>query len=230
MGGIAKPRTWGTFVATYEATKFDHAFDVSWSQGGEDLGLVRALSGIKNGRYVDVGAHHPSRFSVTRKLAAIGWSGINIDANPSLIKAFELVRPNDVNLWRCVGSEAEYELTIFEEPAISTVNKEWRTKFLSENQRVASEIKVPGISLREVFDTYFGRGFPDLLSIDAEGADLDVIKSAELSNGVGPDWLLLEADPPLSNIVETPAVKYALGLGYEIHLIMGMSTLLHKKL
>jgi len=229
FAGIANPRTWGPLVETFESTKFDHAFDISWSQGGEDIGLVFALRGISNGRFVDVGAHDPSRFSVTRKLSALGWSGINIDGNPDLMPAFEKHRPRDVNLWACVGSEPEYTFTIFEEPAISTVNSEWRVKFIGENQQVKKEIKVPGISLRTVFERYFDGGFPELLCIDAEGADLDVLKSALLENGNGPEWLLLEADPPLSKVMETPAVEYALSLGYEIHLVMGMSTLLHMK-
>jgi hypothetical protein len=78
-------KTWGPFVETYETTGFDHAFAVSWSQGGEDLALLSALQGIYNGCYIDVGAHDPSRFSVTRHLYQRGWSGINVDANPHLI-------------------------------------------------------------------------------------------------------------------------------------------------
>jgi len=227
--GIANPRTWGPLVETFETTKFDHAFDVSWSQGGEDIGLISALSGTSNGSFVDVGAHDPSRFSVTRKLSMRGWTGVNIDGNPDLIPAFEKNRPGDINLWACVGSESEYIFTIFEEPAISTVSSEWRVKFISENQKIRKEIKVPGISLRTVFDRYFDGGFPNLLCIDAEGADLDVLKSANLARFSGPEWLLLEADPPLSTVLETPAVGYALSLGYEIHLVMGMSTLMHLK-
>jgi hypothetical protein len=227
--GIANPRTWGPLVETFESTKFDHAFDISWSQGGEDIGLVSALRGVSHGRFVDVGAHDPSRFSVTRKLSMRGWSGINIDGNPDLIPAFEKHRPGDINLWACVGTEPEYTFTIFEEPAISTVNTEWREKFKGENQKVKREIKVPGISLRTIFEKYFEGGFPQLLCIDAEGADLDVLKSANLEKGNGPEWLLLEAEPPLTTVLETPAIAYALKLGYEIHLIMGMSTLLHMK-
>jgi FkbM family methyltransferase len=227
--GITNPRTWGPFVYAFENSKFDYPFHISWSQGGEDIGLAMVFRGIKNGKYVDVGAHHPSRFSVTRKLQSTGWSGINIDANPDLIAEFDRKRPNDINLWNCIGSQKEYEFTIFEDPAISTVNEEWRTKFLGLDKKIKSEIKVPGRPLHDVFTQYFKGGYPDLLCIDAEGADLDVLQSAQLTYGVGPEWLLLEADPPLSNITKTPAVKFALELGYEVHLILGMSTLLHKK-
>jgi FkbM family methyltransferase len=228
FAGIVNPKKWRVFVEAYETTKFDHAFDVSWSQGGEDKGLTLAFQGLGQGTYVDVGAHHPSRFSVTRKLVNLGWSGVNIEANPALIEAFEKARPNDINLWACVGTEAEYKLTVFTEPAISTVNSDWRLKFLEENQEIASEITVPGVSLKEIFSDYFNGSYPDLLCIDAEGSDLEVLESAELEKGVGPEWLLLESFPPLREVIKTPAVELALKLGYEIHLIMGMSTLLRK--
>ncbi len=227
--GILNPKTWGPFVETFERTRFDHAFDISWSQGGEDIGLLMALRNIPNGRYLDVGAHHPSRFSVTRLLSQHGWCGVNVEANPNLVSAFEKERKQDINLWFCVGTEKEYSLSIFEEPALSTVNPDWKIRFESENQKVASIVQVPGVSLEELFRKYFENGFPDLLCIDAEGSDLNVIQSANLSLGTGPEWILLEADPPLRKVVETPAVAHVLELGYEIHLVMGMSTLLHRK-
>jgi hypothetical protein len=58
----------GVFTRTYEQTNFDFDFHVSWSQGGEDLALLSIFLGQQGGVYIDVGAHHPSRFSVTRHL------------------------------------------------------------------------------------------------------------------------------------------------------------------
>ena len=62
----------GTFTRTFELTKFDYDFKVSWSQGGEDLALLSIFSNQPEGTYIDVGAHHPSRFSVTRHLYQSG--------------------------------------------------------------------------------------------------------------------------------------------------------------
>ena len=39
-----------------------------WSQEGEDILLKRIFANKKNGFYIDVGAHHSSRFSNTYKL------------------------------------------------------------------------------------------------------------------------------------------------------------------
>jgi len=119
---LLNPKTWGPFSEIASITKFDHAFSVSWSQGGEDLGLLSALMNVENGRYLDIGAHHPNRFSVTRHLNQRGWSGVNVDANSDLIPEFNKKRPRDRNIWSCVGLNDSYIFHIFDEPAISTMN------------------------------------------------------------------------------------------------------------
>jgi hypothetical protein len=75
---LLKRKSWGPFIEIAEITKFDHSISVSWSQCGEDLALLHLLP--PNGRYLDIGAHHPSRFSVTRHLYQRGWDGINVEA------------------------------------------------------------------------------------------------------------------------------------------------------
>ncbi|ETD27688.1 hypothetical protein [Helicobacter canis] len=76
----------------------------SYSIEGEDR-IVRALLWQKHdkGFYVDVGAHHPFRFSNTYLFYTQGWSGINIDATPGSMKAFNKYRPRDINLEVGVG-------------------------------------------------------------------------------------------------------------------------------
>jgi FkbM family methyltransferase len=222
----------GPFVETSELTGFDHAFSVSWSQGGEDLALNAVLHEIAFGRFIDVGAHHPSRFSVTRHLYQRGWSGVNVDANPHLLKEFSKKRTRDKNIWAAVGSKTDYEFTIFTEPAISTVNGEWKVKFLNENQKIKEVLKVPGKTLRSILMENFSSYQLDLLAIDAEGADFAVLESLSLSTlpkTLFPKYILLEAAPPVSNALRTPAVKHAIDHGYEPFMVLSMSTLLKFK-
>ena len=229
---LRKKKTWGPFVEASEATGFDHAFSVSWSQGGEDLALQSAMNEITFGKYIDVGAHDPSRFSVTRHLYQRGWSGVNVDANPHLLKSFQKQRIRDKNIWAAVGVETEYELTIFDEPAISTVNNDWRIKFLQENQSIKEVLNVPGKTLRSILDENFGGYQLDLLAIDAEGADFEVLQSLilpTLPRELFPKHLLLEAAPPVAKALETPAVKLAIEHGYEPFMVLSMSTLLKFK-
>jgi FkbM family methyltransferase len=222
-------RAWGPFTEIAEATSFDHAMSVSWSQGGEDIALIHALSGQRSGKYIDIGAHHPSRFSVTRHLYQMGWTGVNVDANQELVNVFNTVRTKDKNICVAVGSEANYYFTIFEEAAISTLDPEWRDKFISENNKIAREVNVEGRKLRTILDDFQPEKRIDLLSIDAEGSDLQVLESLEfetLEKSRFPKWILLETTPPVSNALQTPAVALAIRMGYEPHMVLPMSTLL----
>ena len=64
----------------------------SWSQEGEDRILYRIFEQQPVGFYVDVGAHHPKRFSNTYFFYRRGWRGINIDAMPGSMKNFEKLK------------------------------------------------------------------------------------------------------------------------------------------
>ena len=226
---LVNPRSWGPFVQAAETTRFDHAFLVSWSQGGEDLALLSIFGTDFKGRYLDIGAHHPSRFSLTRHLYQLGWRGVNIDANQKLISEFTKSRPKDINLCFAIGPEKFYEFTIFSEPAISTVNIEWRDKFLSESNTIERVEVVAGRKLRDVYDEFFAHSAADILSVDAEGADFEVIKSMDFDSLPAnrfPRYLLLETTTPVTEALGAAAVKFAIGLGYTPVMVLPMSTIL----
>jgi len=87
--------------------------------------LERFLEHRHSGFYVDVGAHHPKRFSNTYRLYRRGWRGLNIDANPGSMTLFQNVRPRDINVEAAVSSTPR-ELTyyIFNEPALNTFKRD----------------------------------------------------------------------------------------------------------
>lgn len=70
----------------------------SYSQEGEDMILRRIFGSQTSGFYIDVGAHHPKRFSNTYFFYKKGWAGINIDAMPGSMKAFQKVRYRDIEI------------------------------------------------------------------------------------------------------------------------------------
>ena len=220
------------FLQAYKITKFDYQFLVSYSQCAEDLSLLIALENIKNGTYIDIGAHHPSRYSNTRLLYDQGWSGVNIDANPDLIKEFQIKRKRDVNLFRAVGSLPEYKIAIFTESAVSTVVENWEIEQLANHRILDRYQVVKGITLREVFDKYFLSKECDLLSIDIEGADFEALKSIEfqtLAKNRYPNWILVETSPPVSKSLAFESVRYAIQFGYIPYFVLPAATLLKKE-
>lgn len=226
---LRKKSSWGPFVEAFETTRFDHGFSVSWSQAAEDLAILAVLEDIEEGRYLDIGAHHPTRFSVTRHLFQRGWSGVNVDANADLIPNFLKTRPIDISINYCVGDKKEYQLSVFDETAISTVNQEWDAKFLQENNVRISVRTVPGITLQKLLEEHFPTKGPDFLNIDIEGADLEALKSGSfnlLPRNLRPNWILVESNPPLANTVKNDSVQLLVSWGYEVWLILPFACLL----
>src|SRR5215469_17329302 len=95
------------------------AMRISYSQFGEDL-TVRShfWENFDNssGRFIDVGAFHPFKYSNTMLLSQLGWRGINIDCDPVKIARFKKLRPQDHNVCAAVG-EAPGEMVCLEYPS-----------------------------------------------------------------------------------------------------------------
>lgn len=208
---------WSTEGARRLAEKADPHLRLSWSQDGEDMILRRMFEGEGSGFYVDVGAHHPFRFSNTCYFHRRGWRGINIDANPAAIDEFRRHRPSDINL--CVGiAKASGKLVFhrFNEPALDTF----------DSQLAAERAALPGCQLvgkREIavmpLSHILARHLPDgveidFLSIDVEGLDLDVLKSNDWRR-FRPRILLVEArGADISALPDDPACRFMRGVGY----------------
>ena len=98
---------------------------ISYSQEGEDRILCRFFEDKKDpGFYVDVGAHHPYRFSNTQLFYDMGWRGINIDPNPEAIRLFSQCRQGDINLNVGIGKQRNLrQYFAFEESAYNTFDQ-----------------------------------------------------------------------------------------------------------
>ena len=181
--------------AFFSCATWDPWFVRSWSQEGEDLILSRIFGGQGVGFYIDVGAHHPKRFSNTYLFYKRGWRGINIDAMPGSMKVFDSTRPRDINLEMGIGSsDDELDYYVFNEPALNGFSKE-----LSEQRHEADDayqvrevIKVDVQPLSQVLDYHLNSGQEiDFMSIDVEGSDSDVLKSNNWSK-YRPKFVLAE--------------------------------------
>ncbi|MEQ3657278.1 MAG: FkbM family methyltransferase [Dokdonia sp.] len=156
---------------------------LSYAQEGEDLLLQRIFEGRSNGFYIDVGAHHPFRFSNTFLLYQQGWRGINIDAMPGSMKLFNEHRPEDINLEigvSATGKELLYYM--FNEPALNSFSKEEAySKVKKGVYEIESTKTIPTKRLEDIIKEHLhDERKIDLLSIDAEGYDLEVLHSLNL--------------------------------------------------
>jgi FkbM family methyltransferase len=166
----------------------------SYSQDGEDMVLKTFLDKGK-GFYVDVGAHHPIRFSNTAYFYKKGWNDINIEPTPTLIKDFYRYRKRDINLNIGIANQSS-ELTfyMFNDAALNSFNKELSLERHEEKSsyKIIKKLKIRTSPLAEVLDMYLPKNQKiDFFSIDVEGFDLDVLKSNNWEKYT-PDFIIVE--------------------------------------
>jgi len=167
----------------------------SYSQEGEDLILERILGPRKTGFYVDVGAHHPRRFSNTLRFYKRGWHGINIEPNPDAMKLFARQRRRDINLCYGVGdSETELTYFMFNEPALNSFDRKLSEQRQSGEYRISSTRQIPVKRLSSLLAEFVPKNVQlDFMSIDVEGFDLQVLQSNDWTR-FRPTCLLVEAE------------------------------------
>lgn len=171
-------------------------FNLYYSQEGEDIILRKIFEGKTNGFYIDIGAHHPIRFSNTYYLYQEGWSGINIDPIPGIMERFNKIRPRDINLEIGI-SEKEQILTynIFNEQALNTFNiEEAKLKDGSNSGLfyITEKKEVRTYPLSDILNQYIKENQQiDFLSIDVEGLDLEVLMSNDWTK-YRPHYILVE--------------------------------------
>ncbi len=191
----------------------------SYSQEGEDMVLHRIFEGRESGFYIDIGAHHPKRFSNTYFFYKRGWFGINIEPNSEAIKLFKKYRASDINIEAGVSDQAgELTYFIFNEPALNSFDKDLsETRASSTNYYIIDRKKTKVNRLDAILAEYLPKKVSiDFMCIDAEGYDLNILKSNDWEL-YRPKCLLVESlESYLSNIVNHPVHQYLIGRDYDI--------------
>lgn len=193
-----------------------------YSQAGEDMLLSLYYEGKKHkGFYVDVGAHHPYRFSNTAYFYKRGWRGINIEPTPSLFKAFPRRRRRDINLNVGIGNGEKLTFYVFNEGALNTFDpalaKERDGKIhLGRQYKIIDRIEVQTRTLADILDKHLPAGTPiDLLTIDVEGMDFDVLKSNDWTRYL-PQFILVECESEFDDLSDDEIYQFLHAKGYSI--------------
>lgn len=152
----------------------------SYSQEGEDMILQRLFEGQAQGFYIDIGAHHPWRFSNTYHFYRQGWRGINIDAMPGSMKPFIKVRPRDINLEVPIAEEErQAQFFCFNDPALNTFDAVRAQKIERETPfRLTQKVSLNTQRLETLLHQHLpANQVIDFMSVDAEGHDMAVLLS-----------------------------------------------------
>lgn len=224
------PKSGIKFIVNFKNNYLDGYALKSYSQEGEDMILRRIFERQSTGFYVDVGAHHPKRFSNTYYFYRKGWNGINIDAMPGSMIPFESMRSRDINIEKPISSKKQV-LTYyaFNEPALNGFSKE-----ISEardglnNYKIEFTKDIETSTLEEVLDENLpSNQVIDFLSIDVEGLDFDVIKSINIKK-FRPRVILVEVlGSSLSDVQQDSIYKFLIDEDYALY-AKAVNTLIFK--
>jgi len=188
-------------------SKFHHH-----SQFAEDISIVRCFPKTHKGFFVDVGCFHPIKYNNTWKLYKKGWRGINIDIDSIKIEGFNLIRSKDTNVCRAVGNQ-EGEVHYWKNGFYSLTasldddfvqNKMGYIKKSTQCSRLTSILD----------DSKYKGQRIDLLSVDAEGHDLEVLRSLDFER-YAPLLVAAEAHHALfTEVSKSELYKFLVEKGY----------------
>ena len=207
-------------LSNFKKQLFDGYARKSYSQEGEDRILQRIFEHKKTGFYVDVGAHHPLRFSNTHIFYARGWRGINIDAMPGSMCLFHKYRPRDINIECGVGEvETLLQYYMFNEPALNGFSKSLAQERhnATSNYHIVKTVPVQVKRLECILEERLGPSQEiDFLTVDVEGLDLEVLRSNNW-NRYRPSYVLVEVlGSTLSKIEHEPISRFLVDQEYEV--------------
>ena len=174
---------------------------VAYGQNAEDLVLAKFLDArLKKrqlpGFYIDVGAHHPFRYSNTYYFYQRGWTGLNIDADSQAVKLLKDFRPRDINIEALVGEAKRLKKVtyyVFNDRAFNTSDSLLAREIIKSGRAtLLKKEKLPVQNLSNILEKYLNKDQKiDFMSIDVEGFDYSVLKSNDF-NRFRPNYLLIE--------------------------------------
>lgn len=195
----------------------------SYAQQGEDRVLERILTRMLKleneykGRYVDIGAYHPEKFSITKFLYDEGWRGVCVDINPHTCKLFEEQRPRDVSICAAIGEhegevEAYYVAGVMS--VMNTCDERTAERMRSKGRKVVSRI-IPALTFDTIMHNHWLEGEPiDFVNIDVEGYEMAVLNGIRFDK-YSPKIIAIEIHAPdMEAALQTDVAKLLKSKGY----------------
>jgi hypothetical protein len=213
-----------------------------YSQFGEDASLQTFFSNqewtkekkaaeIPKGFYVDIGCYNPIEISNTYWFFKRGWKGINVDLSTEAIAAFNNARPNDINLVAAItNSEAVSEIDFFEfglSSVYNTLDEESARQTQKTQGLTPVKRKIQSMGLNHLFEKHLPEGQEiSFLSVDAEGHDLEILKSNNWTK-YKPKAIVVEIhEPNFHSLGKNEVIQFLEGKGYVIYSWLNPSVIL----
>jgi FkbM family methyltransferase len=182
--------------------KFMQRF-MPYSQYDEERVILQALWPLHRafpGRFLDIGAFHPTELSNTRTLyEQWNWSGVMFEPSPGPMRTLREAYSTDPRIElvegavTCRPGPVEFHIT---DDAMSTSDEAHFEKW--KNQvTFAGVVTVPGITVAEIASRW---GAFDFVNIDAEGCSADIFLEM-MRRGWSPKCFCVEHDERVDEIL-----------------------------
>ena len=192
-----------------------------YAEFAEDVMVNRILKKIKKGFYVDIGAYHPYKGSLTYNLYSRKWNGMNLDISKSSIDLFNIARPSDINI-NCAVSEFNGETFYYENSPINQQNS-----LISQDHK-QKKIKIQSYKLSEILKMQ-NINSVDYINIDTEGNELEVLMGIDFSK-INPTLFTVEDNSfDLNNEIKKKKIIFLKEKNYELINIIGVTMFFVKK-
>ena len=153
---------------------------VSYSQAGEDciVSLALYFLGIHKPSYLDIGAHHPTSLSNTYFFYKRGGRGVCVEPDPKYARLFRRKRRRDrfLAVGVSVGAEREGDFYVMKQHALNTLSRESALSMEKVGEQIARVVRIELRDVNEIITEYLP-DCPNFVSLDAEGADIAILKS-----------------------------------------------------
>jgi FkbM family methyltransferase len=166
---------------------------------------------------VDIGAHEPVVGSNTYWFYKAGGDGLLIEPNPVFAEKLRKARPRDTVLEVGIGvsdvEEADYFVLDGDGQLNTFSKKQADTMVALHHRKIEKTMKRKLVKLNEVLEANFKRGSPHVISVDAEGMDLEILKSIDWKRW-RPMLVCAETADPETGKVEREIVDFMATQGY----------------
>lgn len=158
----------------------------SFSQCGEDLivNFVFQAMQVHQPTYLDIGAHHPIKYSNTNFFYKMGSRGVSVEPNSDLYKLHVKHRRHDVSLNCGIGAQDAGQINFYL-MSNSTLNtfSESEAKRYEEfgTYKIQNIVKIPVVGINTILEQYFPEASPDFVTIDVEGLDFSIISAIDFN-------------------------------------------------
>lgn len=153
---------------------------LTFSQCGEDaiFSFIAFALKLKKPSYIDIGAYDPFELSNTARMYLEGSRGINIEPNPDRYENFIKHRKFDTNLNIGVSNKTGVlKYYIMDAPTLNTFSEKTASEYEEKHHRkIIKTLDIPVDTLDNIIKKYANNQFPDIMSLDVEGTEMDVLE------------------------------------------------------